>query len=432
MICYTDYMNQKGFSPIIVLLILVVIVIGVGVWYWADHQSLSEPNAAISQVSLPTSTQPALSVQTSTATAQPTSSTAVVASSTTSEANQSSPNQGILFLRNGDVWLANVDGSNQRQLTHNGFVSGYAYAPLAETIAYYSVNVSSTSALIQVQSLNINVGVQKTVYELRGGAYVGPEGYTDYDSYMLSISPDGRYIAFGGELFTGPSIAVLSQTPIVPTGTLAMLYDANSNNYISLMPPAFGSDESFDDEFVGGGGVFPYNWPLSFSPDSSMLLVGGTDLAATATVDLYSLAQNTTTILGVSISSSSLDEMNDYIGLGWQWASGEDTLDYQFSAEGSGTPITVNFNNVGIGTIVPTATNTIVNVQEGQKLYGVACDDCISIRNGKALYTDAVPGVYNSTSGTVTAASLNISIMNLDGTGIKEVIDNGDEPRWFY
>ncbi len=80
-----------------------------------------------------------------------------------------------------EIWIMNIDGTNQKQLTHNDFADGHVdFAPDSRRIVYVSWRDGNEELYI----MDINTGIEKRITD-------NPAGDNDPD-----WSPCGNYIAF--------------------------------------------------------------------------------------------------------------------------------------------------------------------------------------------------------------------------------------------
>jgi serine/threonine protein kinase/Tol biopolymer transport system component len=116
------------------------------------------------------------------------SGTGPVSTSTPTAASLAAPNaeQGTMelaFLREGDIWLSNVDGSNVRKLTDRGDILTFAWSPDGERIAYtfpFGVDAADTHTAV--------LGVRRAEGGFKFLSYVPVDTRVQW-------SPDGRELA---------------------------------------------------------------------------------------------------------------------------------------------------------------------------------------------------------------------------------------------
>lgn len=104
----------------------------------------------------------------------------------------SAPADSIVFERGGNVWLANPDGSGQRQLTSSG---GYSRPSQADD----GTIIAAKDAVLHRLS--------------RSGALLNSAGDEDYGAKIFTdLSPNGALASYGffasGPILTGPYVAV--------------------------------------------------------------------------------------------------------------------------------------------------------------------------------------------------------------------------------
>src|SRR5580658_4559055 len=139
---------------------------------------------------------------------------------------------GFYFIRNGDVWSADVDGSNQRQITKEGDIEHYFYSPQTGKIVYDAIIEDAA----QIKTMDPTTGAVEVMYANRDDAgsrrphkrltpraleLAGP----GYHYVCFWVSPDGMKIALCGDYLrpkTGPTIVydsvrkTVNEIPILP------------------------------------------------------------------------------------------------------------------------------------------------------------------------------------------------------------------------
>ncbi len=170
-------MNRRGFAPIIIILIVaVLLVVGGGILYFA----LKKPTSPL--VPLVTSPPPPPA-----SLSQPAAASTSSTSTTTIGISQSSvaPNtfqNKVAFLKGGEVWIANDDGSNPMQLSHtSGTVFYYSISPNFSYSEYYMLGHDGETD-IGFMDLNNGGRITKTLKDTGSltGSFVGEFLNADY------------------------------------------------------------------------------------------------------------------------------------------------------------------------------------------------------------------------------------------------------------
>jgi hypothetical protein len=92
------------------------------------------------------------------------------------------PDGRILFVRDGDIWLMNLDGTDLVQLTHEGTDGSPAMSPDGRLIAYWHSGPDNNNILYLMNR------------DGTGAAPLFTAGSGNYGSYAPSWSPDGKHI----------------------------------------------------------------------------------------------------------------------------------------------------------------------------------------------------------------------------------------------
>ena len=94
--------------------------------------------------------------------------------------------ENLLFVRAGNIWIANIDGSGERQITSSGQDESPALSPDGKTIVYHS-GWDEKTGYGNLYSISIRGGTPKKM-EFPG--FQGAE--------HASFAPDGKHIVFVG------------------------------------------------------------------------------------------------------------------------------------------------------------------------------------------------------------------------------------------
>jgi len=105
----------------------------------------------------------------------------------------------ISFLRKGDIWLADGNGSNQKQLTKEASIENYYWIPKTNKLAFYRVANTPEKIQVDTKILNLENGEERIIHTKNfmnsnmGG--IGPDLY-----FRMGVSSDSKKIAYGGDL----------------------------------------------------------------------------------------------------------------------------------------------------------------------------------------------------------------------------------------
>ena len=113
----------------------------------------------------------------------------------------------IAFIRDNDIWIMNVDGSERKQHTNDGLPkTNLQWLSDGKTILYQTVNM--------IKTVNIESDVEEVIFNYTSAQYF--EGYT--------ISPDGKRVA----------ISVNRELFIVPNEPVKLRFAARRSDLIAL------------------------------------------------------------------------------------------------------------------------------------------------------------------------------------------------------
>jgi serine/threonine protein kinase len=179
--------SPKRRSPVFAILaglVLIAIVVGGGIFFMGRDSLKSLFEAQVTATTPPTSGVPTATLEpiVITWTATPNSVTPTIEAVATVPNSSGLPVIGgadkIAFLRDNDIWVMNVDGSDRRQYTNDG-LSKYnlQWLPDGKTILYMTGRM--------VKTVNIENDVEEVVFNYTSAEYF--EGFT--------VSPDGKKVA---------------------------------------------------------------------------------------------------------------------------------------------------------------------------------------------------------------------------------------------
>jgi len=105
---------------------------------------------------------------------------------------------GIFFVRDGDVWSAAVDGSEQMQITRNTQIEDYFWCPKTKRLIYDHFD----SLGAQIRVLDLASGSERTILT-RSLSYEDVGGISPEYTFAISASRDGRRVAYGEDFLEG-------------------------------------------------------------------------------------------------------------------------------------------------------------------------------------------------------------------------------------
>lgn len=199
---------------------------------------------------------------------------AVASSKANATAQDDSGASGIFFIRSRDIWLSNVNGSDEKRVTHvatqYGGIDTYVWIPKSQTLVY-SVNPDANSKGFVVATINaMHWPEQKSKVIFRASL---PEGCTplaaqapdaDYPCadyrFPFDASPDGK-IVFNLDFLTDKAAVkryglkgilppICNQTRCKNVGVTSVIYDPASDSFETTK-------------------AIPENVSLTFLPDGS-------------------------------------------------------------------------------------------------------------------------------------------------------------------
>ncbi len=100
----------------------------------------------------------------------------------------------IAFLRNGDIWMSDENGKDQKKITSNTHIEGFKRIPNSTKIVYYSVSNTNPSN-IRTSIVDWDTLAEKAVHEVTVD-FSGHGGPGLDLLYYLTVSPDGKKIAY--------------------------------------------------------------------------------------------------------------------------------------------------------------------------------------------------------------------------------------------
>jgi hypothetical protein len=74
---------------------------------------------------------------------------------------------GIFFLRNGDIWSAKTDGSNQSQVTNEAGIGEYVWVPKTSSLVFDRIDEQPDTITVEVKIKNLNSGEKETIYSMK-------------------------------------------------------------------------------------------------------------------------------------------------------------------------------------------------------------------------------------------------------------------------
>lgn len=113
----------------------------------------------------------------------------------------------IAFLRAGDIWLADENGSNQLKITTDGGINGFKWLPKTTKFAYYS----NINHLDQVKIIDWVSHQEFVVHKIAEPNLNSADGRPSEDNltFYLTVSPDGKKLAYSeGLIFPNKGFTV--------------------------------------------------------------------------------------------------------------------------------------------------------------------------------------------------------------------------------
>lgn len=112
---------------------------------------------------------------------------------------------GIFFLRKKDIWFTNIDGSDQKQITHSGAIEHYFWVPKSQTLVYDdSPPTAKGDTLIEtINTLDLATQKVEVIHKSTINAKCQDDLCPDF-FFALDVSPDGKII-FGEDFLGDPA-----------------------------------------------------------------------------------------------------------------------------------------------------------------------------------------------------------------------------------
>ena len=107
------------------------------------------------------------------------------------------------FLRKGNIWLANEDGTNQKQLTKEGNIEDYYWIPKTNKVVFYERIDIQQGTQINIKILNLDNDEERIIHtkihtektQCSSDECISPNYH-----FSMRVSPDGKKIAYAYDL----------------------------------------------------------------------------------------------------------------------------------------------------------------------------------------------------------------------------------------
>lgn len=301
-------MNRKGFVSIMVVGIIVLIILGViGYFVWKNSsepqtpENLSQQSSstiAISEAAASTT----LSTTTTTSSSQsqslsvPTSSPAITASVPVEFQNK------VAFLKNGEVWIANEDGSEANQITNtSGTVGQYSFSLNGSYLEYENL------AQTKIDVLNTQNDI--LIKEITGSDFGNSEPYI-YPQFLYWFDNN----AFFANAYFADGTGPLADVSPGALSVFSFMNSSSSQLFLASSTDALDSEANYIDYVYLGikknninysnGTYSPLqiNYPFMFYTDMGSTTPQG---GGTTDFNLFNEISKENTLLGSWSSTSS-------------------------------------------------------------------------------------------------------------------------------
>jgi hypothetical protein len=138
---------------------------------------------------------------------------------------------GIFFLRKGDIWVTNLDGSDQKQLTHSGRIEEYFWVPKSQTLVYHDSLLSRKQDVVFETINTLDMATQKveTIHKATIEVRCTEDLCADY-FFSMDVSADGKIIF--GEDFLGDA-AESKREGVPKEGISRVIFHPDTRQYES-------------------------------------------------------------------------------------------------------------------------------------------------------------------------------------------------------
>ncbi len=420
--------------PLAFVLVAVALLAAGGSWWYAQSKKEVAVNVNAGVV---VNTNTDVTVNTNT-----TANTNVATNSNTSanantntavSANFVQPTQ-FFYLHNGDVWLANADGSQPLQITKKGNIEEYYWIPKTHVLFFYAIDREIQGGA-KVIMKNLDTNAEETIYSITENFGAGPNEIGPNLTFHLSPSNDGSKVAISGDFIQSPS-----KDAIVYNVTTKTQQKINTNANPAVISPDGKS--------------------LTWSDDNNMYVVSLADLAKKQITHNQS-------VNALYNTNYSAWENTPYIQEVVGWSPSSEKIFYLYGDLGHGGTQSLRLFEINPDTsITKQATDSNAGAQDflldqssdGRYLYYQINNRPLSnwalkridlssgaittiqpsvVANTNANFELSVFGFSQSPGTLVFAPGIGngdstIFTMQLDGTGNRKVVDDASDPKWKF
>lgn len=152
------------------------------------------------------------------------------------------PAKGIAFLRNGDVWKANINGSNEQQITNVGNITTFKWLPLSNKLIYDSRTGQNSGSLYALVSYDLSSQQKQIIFSK---FWPDSGGISADYSIGYKTSSDEKYLFLTGDCCDQGgmliNISTLKQEQPFSKPIADILFSPNSDSMIVYVSEASNS-----------------------------------------------------------------------------------------------------------------------------------------------------------------------------------------------
>lgn len=351
----------------------------------------------------------------------------------------------ISFIRDGNIWLANENGSDQKQITRDDFIEDFYWLPKSNKVVFSRVLQEKQKVISEIKILNVETGKEKAILKkeniLSGVGEVGP-----HFDFRLTISQDGKKLAYSGsflkdengvvifdfETETEKEILELGIQPVFSPDNqmLAGVFDGNIyafslKDFSKKQLTKFQSPTEFYKLYPELYSNFEYaKEAITWSKDGRKILFYFGNLGQGAMLDkstrhIYQVDLNSFRVK--KVTDSKLGETDFFLD---QSPNGDEVYYIQFQERN-------NHYSLKKSNILNNKVEQI-NLSQGLDLPSAELKWKISPSGRKVIYEFLKIIPLENKPFSPTKTIYEVWQINSDSTNNRKIIDNAENPKWRY